>query len=289
MPELPEVETVVRQLRKMVSNENISNIQILDAKISLPDSCRLHGYEIRDVERSGKFILLQLSAPPGKQAAKDKNATIAVHLRMTGRLIWEPRGEERLFQARQMKSSADAKERNHVRVCITCRGGQLLFVDTRRFGTMEIINQDGKLCSGLEPLAEEFTASKLGEIIGSSKQPIKTWLLRQDKILGIGNIYASEILFAARINPEQPVNDLSAKQLSAIVRQTRRILNLAIENCGTTFSDFQNARGEIGNYQNYLKVYNREAEACTRCKTAIIRSVQGGRSTYFCPQCQPLI
>lgn len=289
MPELPEVETVVRQLQKMVGDEIIRNIEVLDEKIALPGSNQLHGYAIQNVERSGKFILLRLSAPPGK-AEKDKpGKAIAVHLRMTGRLIWEPRGEERLLQARQMKSSGDARERNYVRVCITCSGGQLLFVDTRRFGTMEIISQDKQLCSGLEPLDKQFTAGKLRTLIGQSRQPIKIWLLRQDKILGIGNIYASEILFAAQINPEQAVGSLSSKQLSSLVRETKRILNLAIKNCGTTFSDFQNARGEIGNYQNYLKVYKRDSEACPRCRTGITRSVQGGRSTYFCPLCQPLI
>jgi formamidopyrimidine-DNA glycosylase len=192
---------------------------------------------------------------------------------MTGRLTW----------------CADPvlAERAHLRARIALDRGALLFHDTRRFGTFSWYRSEEEARpEGIDPLSPELTPARLAALLQESRQNVKGWLLRQDRLAGLGNIYASEILHAARISPLRASGTLRKEEVRALLRSTRRILLRAIENCGTTFSDFQDARGLTGSYQRYLAVYGRAGERCRRCGDTLRREVQQQRSTFFCPGCQ---
>ena len=192
---------------------------------------------------------------------------------MTGRLLWQ-RGRP-------------GNSEDHLRARFRLDGGELLFADTRRFGTFQwYASAEDARPAGLEPLSAELTVRKLAELTRGSGQNLKAWLLRQDRLVGLGNIYASEILHRARLSPFRSAGSLTADELKRLHGSTRRTLRRAIENCGTTFSDFQDAQGVEGSYQQFLAVYDREGETCRRCGDSIRRVVQQQRSTYHCPGCQ---
>jgi formamidopyrimidine-DNA glycosylase len=221
------------------------------------------------VSRSGKQVLIALSPRPGGRSP----LWLSVHLRMTGRLIWVDDGVR--------------TTRDHLRARISFDRGALLFYDTRRFGTLVWHRSlEATRPRGVEPLSPALNGDRFAALIGGSRQNIKAWLLRQDRLVGLGNIYASEILFAAGISPLRSTDTLDREECGRIFRATRRILRRAIRNCGTTFSDFQDARGTSGTYQRLLAVYGRAGEPCRRCGTPVVRRVQQQRSTFYCPVCQ---
>lgn len=266
MPELPEVETVVRQLRPLLVGRCITAVRILDAKLAGNFRPAL-GSRIVAVEREGKQILLELEGAQGR-------CWLVIHLRMTGRL--------------QLASFAGPGSERFLRAEFRLDNDRLQFSDTRRFGTLGLhTDRDTCRAPGLDPMTSAFTAARLATLLAGSRSPLKTWLLRQDRITGIGNIYACEILFECGLHPLRPAGSLDAverKQLHAVIR---RVLNRAIKACGTTFSDFQDARGVEGSYQAYLKVYGRTGQPCPACATLIERTVQQQRGTWWCPACQP--
>ena len=166
--------------------------------------------------------------------------------------------------------------------------GRLEFHDVRRFGTVRLCRDESEFQPlGLDPVDPSMSLDQFDALLRVSCQPLKHLLMRQDRLVGIGNIYASEILFDARLSPLQTGASLTPSQMRALFRSTQKILNRAIRASGTTFSDYQDSNGEAGNYQQRLKVYEREGEPCVRCRSAAIRRiVQQQRSTYFCPSCQ---
>ena len=272
MPELPEVETVVRQLRSPLEGKNIKSVRIYDKQRLSFSTKGISGSSIKEIKRVGKEICFDLSS----------ELTLAIHLRMTGRIIV---GEELLPKNTYNPQSALSKK--HLRVKFKLDRGEFDFFDPRRFGTVKVFKTgEGPILAGCEPLSREFNTERLFQISRKLKQPLKSFLLRQDKIVGLGNIYVAEILFASKLSPFLPCGEMSRDDCSAVVKNTKAILRKAIKNCGTTFSDFQQTTGELGSYQNFLKVYNREGEACRSCKSEIIRETQAGRSSFFCPQCQ---
>jgi len=270
VPELPEVETVARQLDTALAGRRILRLELFDAKLQL-DAPKLSGCRISRVRRYGKQVVLELIPPRKRRAA----LWLCVHLRMTGRLIWAS-GQQ-----------ATVRIHRQPRAAIKLDNGTLYFIDTRRFGTINLHDKfENMLPRGQEPLATQFTWQALNKLVRSSRTPLKTWLLQQDKLVGIGNIYASEICFRARLNPCRPANEIEVAQCRRLFRAIRSILQAAIAHCGTTFSDFQDSQGKIGGYAKYLKVYKREDHPCPRCHSPIKRIVQAQRSTYFCPHCQ---
>ncbi len=270
MPELPEVETVARQLASRLKGRTVRSLRISDPLLRTQTTPRLKGRKVADVRRSGKQVLFEF-AP----ASRSGNAVwLAVHLRMTGRLIWAP------------DAAAEAKE-DRVRARFGLDRGALLFADTRRFGTFHWFKDERETEPvGVDPLSDAMTVERLGEMAGKARQNMKAFLLRQDRIVGLGNIYASEILHDARISPRRRATALRPTEVARLHGSTRKILRRAIENCGTTFSDFQDAHGVSGSYQQYLGVYGRENEPCDRCGKKIRRIVQQQRSTYYCGGCQ---
>jgi formamidopyrimidine-DNA glycosylase len=268
MPEMPEVETVVRSLCKHVPGRRIIRAEVLDPKLSGLDVRALRGRTIRGVFRSGKEIVFDLSNAR-------RPLWLRVHLRMTGQLLWIAGG-----------ASPDTR---HLRARLVLSGGGVYFYDSRRFGVMRLAHDAAELTPpGVEILSPEFTPDRLHALLAGAKAPLKVWLLRQDRIVGFGNIYASEVCFAAGIDPRRAAGSLSAAEIRRLQRVTRRIFAKAIACGGTTIDDFMDCEGQCGGYLRYLAVYEREGQRCKRrrCSGIVRRLVQAGRSTYYCPHCQ---
>lgn len=271
MPELPEVETIVRQLRPLIDGRTVRRFEAFDPRLELSaaDCTRLEQRRISGVERLGKQIVLSFTASDEPQ----NPLWLCIHLRMTGRLLWAQNGSE----------PAAPPLRAH----LILDRGRLLFKDVRRFGTMRVVHSLAQAQpAGLDPLTRAFTTPALARMMRGVKTPVKPWLLRQDRIVGIGNIYASEALFEAAIHPQRPAGSLSPDEINRLRAAIRAVLRRAVRAGGTTFSDFQNLRGDIGNYQHNLHVYDHAGDPCPRCTTPIQRLVQHQRGTFFCPQCQ---
>jgi formamidopyrimidine-DNA glycosylase len=270
MPELPEVETIVRNLRGNLIGKTIAEVVVRKPQMVDDPSAftaRLTGRGIDGVQRRGKYILLGLG-----------DLTLLVHLGMTGRLLYD--------------SQVVPKEKHtHLVFCFEA-GGQLAYHDPRRFGRLRLIDTDGDkaipplLRLGPDPLESSFTIEELARMTSRSGRSIKDFLLDQTKIAGIGNIYACEIIHHATLHPCARVKELSPRQVDTLYHAIREVLLRGIEYRGTTISDYRDADGEKGGFQELLQVYGRGGEYCRRCKGKILRIVQSQRSTFFCPVCQ---
>lgn len=266
MPELPEVEIISRQLASKAVGQKVASCKIFDDKLKNKNIVKLKNSIIASSSRLGKQIVLEFNG--------NKKSFVAFHLRMTGNLIWN---DNKLKQI----------EKKHLRLAINCQTGTICFYDVRRFGTIKFSNQKKDfITAALDPLDKNFTPEALSKLLKSCKQPLKPWLLRQDKLVGLGNYLASEILFRAKIRPTRQTNYLKKKEIAALQKMTVKIIQLAIKNCGTTLSDYLDAEGNSGSFQNFLYVYGRADKPCKVCRTKIKRIVQAGRSTFYCPKCQ---
>lgn len=272
MPELPEVETVARGLQREIAGRRVVSVTL--GKTDFMDNPgeierQLPGAEIRAVERYGKFMLLRLRrAEPGEESA------LLVHLGMTGAMM--PRAV----------SEPHAKH-THL-VALLDDGRELRYVDPRRFGRMALLAGEALRVElrrfGADPL--EAPVGEFVRRIRERRARIKALLLDQQVLRGVGNIYADESLWKARIHPAQIGERLRPEQLEKLYRALQEILKKAIALRGSSISDFLDAEGEPGEYQLHHKAYGREGEPCYRCKTPIRRIVVAGRSSYFCPHCQ---
>ena len=279
MPELPEVETVARQLQRRIRGRQFLGAMVFDRKLKL-DPKPLIGAVVKRVFRVGKYVVLECAPDTGKPLYA------AVHLRMTGRLLWkgDAKGSER---ERRIYVHELPDSEKYQRAAFKMTGGTLLFCDARRFGTFKLYDALPDLpVKGVDPLSKDFTLEFLRTGLSKRKQPMKQWLLRQDCIAGIGNIYASEILFRARISPRRAAGRVKEHELELLMRSIRAVLSEAIAKAGTSFSDFQDSEGKEGSFERFLRVYGREGEACCKCRSEVRRIVQVGRSTFFCKSCQ---
>jgi formamidopyrimidine-DNA glycosylase len=281
MPELPEVETVARGLQHSVAGRRIVSVALGKTDfIDDPGALEVHlpGRTIERVERYGKFMLLRLS-PVSSDLKRPTNggaqpASLLVHLGMTGQLAPCPAGQE-------------CRKHTHVWLSLD-DGRELRYVDSRRFGRMAFLTGDALEkelpAFGADPLevsAEEFVAR-----IRSRHARIKALLIDQSVLRGVGNIYADESLWRARIHPAKLGTQLSKEQSIALRRSLQDILRKAILLRGSSISDFRDAEDKPGEYQQHHRAYGREGERCYRCKTTIRRAIVAGRSSYFCPRCQ---
>jgi formamidopyrimidine-DNA glycosylase len=287
MPELPEVETVVRQLEPGVGGQRIERLEVLDPRWSRPVPPEqlgdaVGGATIERLGRRGKYILMHL----------DGERTLVMHLRMTGNLILRE-GEEILDPAegRRLYESERSTETRHLRARFVLDDErELWFTDPRRFGEAFLI-EDARLEErfaklGVEPFSPEFTPQALGEMAAGRKAPLKSFLLDQSGIAGVGNIYADEALFRAELHPLSPAGSMKPEHLEALRDGVVEALEAGIDAGGSSIDDYRDARGEKGTMQNEFLVHTREGEECLRCGGTIVRIVVGGRSTYFCPACQ---
>ena len=268
MPELPEVQTVVDTLRPRVIGRRILRVNLARRDILTPSDAKferlLTGRTIRGVSRRAKRILFLL----------DSGEKFYIHLGMTGQLSVE------------LKAAALARH-THLQISLDAKGAEeLRFVDPRRFGGIWWLgnsNDDDEL--GPEPL--DSRPRDLARRLSKTKRAVKSALLDQSVIAGLGNIYADESLFAAGIHPLTPANRLTTNQISRLSRAIKTTLRRALNHRGSTLRNYRDANGNAGNFQNLHRVYAREDEPCRKCRSPIQRIVLGGRSTHFCPKCQP--
>lgn len=282
MPELPEVESIRRQLGSMIVGKTISSIEVFNPKSFKAEKKSLIGGKVVGVGRKGKVIIISL-----------QGRALYVHLKMSGQLRFKVKeGTKKYLPANVTHQVLQAgnkvqKGKSHLRVLFKFSSGDCLeFHDQRKFGW--ITDDSSVLPKGIDAMDPELTADELEDVLQSSNRPVKTILLDQSKIAGIGNIYASEILWEAKISPFKKGRALLQQQGLALIKSIRKVLSEAIKFGGSTMDDglYQHVGGESGNYWSRRRVYDREGEPCLRCKTAIKKGVIGQRSTYWCPKCQ---
>lgn len=267
MPELPEVETVRRSLLGNIG-ARVDQIELIRSDIVrkadyLPEA--LVGLAILAIKRRGKYLIMEM----------EKGYHLLVHLGMSGRFYMQDEDVPVVVP--------------HVHMILHLNNQQkILYRDTRRFGGVWFSLEPTCLLShmGEEPLEKGFTSSYLSSVCRNRKVAIKTLLLNQNLISGIGNIYADEALFAAKIKPDREAGSLSEKEIKRLHQAIRDVLQRSIENCGTTFRDFRDGYNQSGQYQRYLHVYGKTNEPCTRCGSAIKKDRIGGRSSHYCEKCQ---
>lgn len=275
LPELPEVETIRRQLEPHLRGQTIAGVNVPDPHVTAPASPavfgrQLKGKRIAAVTRRGKYLRLELRG----------GETFVIHLRMTGRLTY-------------VQEPVRLSQWPHLRLVITfISGAQLLFQDQRRFGTAFVI-KPGKAEAywrrlGPEPLERAFNARALAGILDGRKRPVKSLLLDQHLIAGIGNIYADEALYRARIHPLRRSGDLTPDETGRLSRAVKETLRDAIRLEGSSIDTYRDARGRRGRFQETFKVHRRSGEPCPACGGMIEKLKVGGRGTYFCPGCQKI-
>ena len=275
MPELPEVEAVARALRPLVKGQTIRRCRVLHPIAVRPSSGRgakraavvieraVRGRKIREVTRRGKYLILEL----------DRGALV-IHFRLDGQLVW--------FDSRATSG--------HIDVALELNRGTLGFVDRRHFGRAEWAADPAKHPGiaklGVNPLAPEFTSAKLTQMLEASHRPLKLFLLDQAKIAGLGNIYSSEALWRARIDSRRMADHLAPTEVRRLHKAIVDVLHRALECCTNPAPNFRDPQWWFQGLGSVLRVYGREGEKCRRCGGFVERIAQGGRSTYFCGQCQ---
>jgi formamidopyrimidine-DNA glycosylase len=289
MPELPEVEVTRRRIAKLLVGRKIA--RVITTKPSyffLTSPGRLQrelaGRTVAKLDRHGKYLLARL----------DSGATLLLHLGMTGQLFGEGATSLRLLRADRRSAASEnprgfsPDEHTHLQLEFSDRGARVFFRDVRKFGKVLLVAL-GKSDPRLEKLGIDALDAKgdhLFEAASVRKIPIKTLLLDQAVIAGIGNIYADEALFLARVNPLRSANRVSRDECKAIVAAAQKVMKRSIQTGGSSISDYVNPDGSDGGYQNERRVYGREGEPCPRCRKPIQRVVIAARSSHFCPSCQ---
>lgn len=272
MPELPEVETVRSSLEPKLVGRRFENVEILDSRLTRPVdpaevAAELTGERVAAVDRRGKYLIVRF----------ESGLVLLIHLRMTGTFTHSRNG---------------ALPAAHVRAVVRLDdGSDVTYRDVRRFGTWLVLRADeldpylaARL--GLEPLEPEFSSAKLAERLRGRRAPIKAALLDQRTLAGVGNIYADEALWRARLDPRRPAGELDLSKTRALHRGIRRSLEAGIARQGATLRDYRTPDGAAGGMQDEFKVYGRGGEPCPRCGTPIEKTRVGGRGTWFCPSCQ---
>ncbi|MEF3303765.1 DNA-formamidopyrimidine glycosylase [Paenibacillus sp. GYB003] len=274
MPELPEVETIRRTLETLVAGKTIERVTVSLARIiQRPDDCDLFaamlaGQTIRSVERRGKFLRLMLD-----------DLVLVSHLRMEGRYG-------------VYASSEPVEKHTHV-IFHLGDGTELRYKDVRQFGTMHLFPRGEDLAElplrklGLEPLGPDFTLAAFSREAAGKSTKVKPFLLNQEYVAGLGNIYADEALYEARIHPERTTDSLSKREMAALHEAIVKTLREAVEAGGSSIKSYVNGQGEMGMFQQRLEAYGRKGEPCRRCGEPIRKIVLGGRGTHYCPRCQP--
>lgn len=274
MPELPEVEHVRRTLLPLLLQRRIDDTTVRHAKLiwrpkgdAVGFSHRLEGAVIEDIIRRGKYLVIVLSG----------GLYLVTHLRMTGKLLFK-------------EKSAEADAHTHI-IFRLDDGHQLFYHDVRKFGGMALWESDPFMepplsALGMEPLSEAFTCSYLWPILRGKHSAIKTVLLDQHIIAGIGNIYADEVLFDAGIRPRKSANRLTKRECGALVQSIHSILSAAVAAGGSSIRDYRDGLGRNGTFQDYHAVYGRSGQPCKKCGTVLKQVRIAGRSSVYCPACQ---
>jgi formamidopyrimidine-DNA glycosylase len=273
MPEMPEIETLARQLRKTILGKRIEDVRLSGLPLRKPVSetfpAKLRGRTIRNISRRGKYLVAEL----------EPKAFWLIHLGMSGRILY--RSTSSAVATRHAHAIIRFSDATELEYCDPRRFGLLAAYEVLRLGLVPELRSLGR-----DPLSPGFHSEWLSSLLRKSRQEIKSFLLDQSKIAGLGNIYACESLFLARIHPARRCLTLKSEETSRLAVAIRKVLRAAVENNGTSFSDFRDSSGNRGNNQRFLKIFQREGEACVRCKSLVRRMRQGNRSTFYCPHCQ---
>jgi formamidopyrimidine-DNA glycosylase len=273
MPELPEVETVAQGLRKRALGRRISAVEIRHAGLIVGSPYefaeRLAGRTITGVRRKGKVIVVELTGAAGVPQF------LMIRLGMTGQVTLEPR-------------EAPLEPHTHVLMPLDDGSEELRFRDARRFGNLRALDREAieALLGTLGPDAREITEDEFLQAMRGRRGAIKSWLMNQQMLSGLGNIYADEALHRARIHPLAQPGRVAPQAARRLYRAVRRVLDRAVSLQGTSFRDYIDIEGRQGNFAMRLKVYGREGEPCRNCRTLLKRIVIAGRSSHFCPHCQ---
>ena len=272
MPEMPEVETIARKLRKTIIGKCVSEVDLSGLPLRRPIAdtfaATLSGRTVRRIHRRGKYLIAEM----------DPRAFWLIHLGMSGRIIFLPGSTEKASHTHATIRFTDAT--------------QLQYRDHRRFGLLAAYEVSGLTeipevrGLGIDPFGRGFTAAWLWQQLKRSRQEIKSFLLDQRRVAGLGNIYVCEALYHARLKPQRRCYTVTLHEAASLAKAIGKVLRQAIRSRGTTFSDFMDSDGELGLYQNFLRVFQREGKRCGRCRSLIRRLHQGNRSSYFCPGCQ---
>ncbi|MBR1965482.1 MAG: bifunctional DNA-formamidopyrimidine glycosylase/DNA-(apurinic or apyrimidinic site) lyase [Lentisphaeria bacterium] len=270
MPELPEVETISRALAKGLTGLHITATEVFSPKLRTPieslKTAPLCNKKILGVDRRGRYSLVRF----------EDDSVLLMHYGMSG----------------VVRIEAPAERRKHEHIFFHLSNGMIMkFECPRRFSQVEYFKNDDipvlkKL--GIEPLSDEFDGNFLYNAAQKKRTPAKLFITDNAVVTGVGNIYAAEVLFAAKVHPQLPADKLTLKQCVLLAENIKRILNLAIECGGSTISDFRHVDGSQGAFARELKIYGRDGEKCTVCQSVIQRIVQGGRSSFYCPECQKM-
>lgn len=283
MPELPEVETIKISLQKKIVGKTIGVIQVLNPKVFQEDGKKLSGKKVLNIWRRAKILGVDL----------DGNITLLFHLKMTGQLIWVGEGE-RVIGGHPTSDMVGQMPTSYTRVVFSFTdGSHLYFNDQRNFGWVKIISRKSLIINhlleklGPEPLEQSFTWQVLKlNLLKRKSQPIKVALMDQSVVAGIGNIYANEALFNAKIDPRDKAADLTDKEFMALHKGIIGALKVSLEHGGSTIAHFVDAQGHKGYFLDYAYVYGRDGQKCKACGTLIKKIQQAGRGTYFCGHCQ---
>jgi formamidopyrimidine-DNA glycosylase len=272
VPELPEVETIRRDLEPLVVGRRITGVEVDEGTIHLLAKAPIEalrsslvGRTFESMGRRGKYMLLGM----------DDGRTLVLHLRMTGRLLWRPHD-----------APAELYERARL---ILDNGHDLRWSDLRKFGTWSVVDDareiTGKL--GPEPIDDDFTLAHFRAALAGRSAPVKAVLLDQRRMSGLGNIYVDEALYEAGVRPDTPAGSLSPAATKRLFASSRAVLERGIENRGASFKDYVDGQGNKGSQHMHVQVFRRDGKPCYACGTTIARSVVGGRGTHYCPTCQP--
>jgi len=308
MPELPEVETIRRDLAAHLLGRSIKSIHIFSSKTASHSAAffkkALIGRNFSEINRRGKLLIFKLA--PSRLTPARQPDYLLIHLKMTGQLIYlnhdkrlagghsltPAKGGAASFPTSFAASVGGELPNKHTRAWIDFgRQGRLFFNDLRKFGYLKLINQPelARLLQnnyGPEPLTSAFSLSFLSGVVKNRKTKIKALLLNQKIIAGLGNIYVDEVLFAARIKPSRPAGSLKPVEIKDLYAAINKIIKLAIKHRGTTFNNYVDSQGQKGNFSRLLKVYGRRQEKCLRCGREIIKKKIAGRGTHYCANCQ---
>lgn len=282
MPELPEVETIVRDLAGHIAGKKIQKLEVLNkGSVNLAPATlkkKLEGQKVKEVVRRAKNIILKLE--------KDY---LVVHLKMTGQLVWRD-GKRTLAGGHPIMNVGQELPNKFTRAVIGFTGGTLYFNDVRKFGWLRLLKQaelDAYLSRfGIEPLGGEFTLEYFTGALKGKKKNIKAALLDQSQIAGLGNIYVDEALWASGVAPARLAGSLTVPELKKLHKAIVAVLELSISRRGTSFNNYRDANGEKGANMKFLKVYGRAGEKCAKCKQPIKKIKLAGRGTHWCDHCQ---
>ena len=282
MPELPEVETIRRQLEKAILNKKIAKVEVLSQK-QFPQNPKLvEGEKILAVERRAKLLIFRLT--------HGKN--LIAHLKLSGQLVWQPTLRNRIKLKKPVQTIGEYLPSKSTRVIFTIGKGRLFFNEMRKFGWIKLLSNQQLEKEleryGIEPFRTDFTLTSFEKILKASRKAIKQVLLDQEKIAGIGNIYANEALYLAKIHPSTPSNHLKAEQVKTLKNNLLKVLKLGLKYGGASDEYYLHPDTTKGTYQNHFLIYGKAGKPCKKCGSIIKRISVSGRGTYFCPKCQRL-